>query len=92
MGHYIPNIPYQQPFVGTGNVLPLANPEGGNNYQTSWSKLGGTYAAGGTKKPSNIPLAGGFNPSQQGGYTMPYDNRFPMGGYAQYPNQMGPNP
>ena len=92
MGQYIPNVPYQQPSIGMSNVLPFATPQGVSNYQTGWSWPGGTYAPGGYSNPSNIPLAGGFNPSQQGGYTMPYNNQFQIGGYAQYPNQMGPNP
>ena len=92
MGPYIPNVPYQQPSIGTNNVLPLATPQGGNNYQTSWSQPRSTYVPRGHQNPSNIPLERGFNPSQQGGYTMPYNNKFQMGGYAQYPNQMGPNP
>ena len=71
MGPYIPNAPYQQPFVGTSNVLPIASPQGDNNYQTGWSQPGSAYALGGPQNPSNVPLAGGFNPSQQGGYTMP---------------------
>ena len=40
----------------------------------------------------NVPLAGGFNPSQQGGYAMPYTNQSLMGDYAQYPYQTGSNP
>ena len=63
MGQYIPNVPYQQPSVGMSNVLPLATPQGGNNYQTDWSQPGGTYAPGGNPNPSNISLARGFNPS-----------------------------
>ena len=74
MGQYTPNIPYQQPFVGTSNVLPLATPQGGNNYQIGWSQPGGTYALGGPQNPSNVPLSGDFNPSQQGGYATPYKN------------------
>ena len=33
MGPYIPNVPYQQPIVGMGNVLPITTPQGGSNYQ-----------------------------------------------------------
>jgi hypothetical protein len=76
MGQYTPNIPYQQPSVGTSNVLPLATPQGGSNYEIGWAEPGGTYAPSGHQNPSNIPLVGGFNPSQQGGYIMPYNNQF----------------
>lgn len=76
MGPYIPNVPYQQPTIGTRNVLPLATLQGGNNYQTGWSQPGSTYALGGPQNSSNVPLAGCFNPSQQGGYDMPYNNLF----------------
>ena len=70
------NIPYQQPSMGTSNVPPLVPPQGGNNYQTSWPHPGGTYAPSGNPNPSNIPFSGGFNPSQKGGYAMPYGNQF----------------
>ena len=76
MGQYTPNIPYQQPSVGMSNVLPLATPQGGINYKTSWSQPGGTYALGGNPDPSNISLVRGFNPSQQVGYVVPYENQF----------------
>ena len=64
MGPYIPNTPYQQPIIGTSNVLPLATPQGGNNYQIGWSQPRGTYAPGGPQNPSNVPFTGVFNPSQ----------------------------
>ena len=86
MGPYIPNVPYQQPSVVIGNVLPLATPQGRNNYEIGWSQLGGTYAPGGPQNPTNVPLVGGFNPPQQGGYTMPYNNQSYIEGYAPYPN------
>lgn len=92
MGKYIPNVPYQQPSLGTCSVLPLPTCQGGNNYQTGLSQPGGTYAPRGNQNHSNIPLVGGFNPFQQGGYTMPYNSQVTMGGYAQYLNQMGPIP
>ena len=38
-----------------------------------------------------IIIIGGFNPSQKGGYAMPYTNQPQMGGYAHFPNQMGHN-
>ena len=76
MGPFIPNVPYQQPNVGTSNVLPITTPQGGNNYQTGWSQPGGTYAPEGPQNPGNVPLVGGFNPSQQGGYATPYNNQF----------------
>ena len=92
MGKYPSNITYEQPSVGMSNSLPLASPQGGSNYQTGWSQPGGTYAPRGNQNVRNIPLVGGFNPSQQGGYTIPDENQFPMGGYAQYPNHMSTNP
>ena len=76
MGQYIPNVPYQQPSIGTSNVLPLTTHQGGSNYQASWSQPRGTYAPRGNQNLSNIPLVGGFNPSQQGGYNTPYNNQF----------------
>ena len=72
MGPYISNVPYQQPVIGTSNVFPIATPQGGKNYQTGWSQPRGTYAPGGPQNFSNVPLEGGFNHSQQGGYAMPY--------------------
>ena len=60
MWQYTSNIPYQQRSTGTSNILPLATPQGGNNYQTGWSQLGGTYVPEGNQNPSNIPLAIGF--------------------------------
>ena len=92
MGPYIPNVPYQQPTIGTSNVLPTSTPQGGNTYQTGWTQPGGTYAPGGSQNISNVPFAWGFNPSQQGGYATPYNNQFKIGGSAQYPNQMRRNP
>lgn len=74
MGPYIPNVPYQQPIVGMGNVLPTATPQGGSNYQPGWTHPMGTYAPRGPQNFGNVPLDGGFNPFQQGGYCMPYTN------------------
>ncbi|CAF4203989.1 unnamed protein product [Adineta steineri] len=92
MGPYIPNIPYQQPTVGMGNVLPITTPQGGSNYQPSWAQSGGNYAPRGPQNFGNIPFDGGFSPSQQGGYAMPYTNQSQMGVYAHFPSQMGQNP
>ena len=92
MGPFIPNAPYQQPNVGMSNVLPITTPQGGNNYQLGWVQPGGTYAPGGPQSFGNVPFAEGFNPSQQGGYAMPYANHPQMWGYTQFPNQMGQNP
>ena len=78
-GPFIPNLPYQQPLVGAGNVPLSATPYGGSNLQSGWNQPGGTYAPGGPQIPGNVPFAGGFNPSQQGGYTAPYTNQ--PGGY-----------
>ena len=75
MGPYIPNVPYQQPVVGMSNVLPITTPQGGSNYQPGWTHPGGTFAPRGPQNFGNVPLAGGFNPSQQGGYAMPYTNQ-----------------
>ena len=69
------------------NVLPIATPQGGSNYQP-----GGTYALGGPQKFGNVPFSKAFNPSPQGGYAMPYTNQPQMGGYTQFPNPMGQNP
>ena len=66
--------------MGMSNILPLATPQGGNNYQTGWSQPRGTYATRGPQNFSNVPLVGSFNPSQQGGYATPYNNQFQMGG------------
>lgn len=76
MGKTTSNIPYQQPSMGKSNVPPLFPPQGGNNYQTGWSHPKGTYAPSGNPNLSNIPMSGGFNPSQQGGYAMTYGNQF----------------
>ena len=92
MGPFIHNVPYQQPNVGTSNVLPITNPQGGSNYQPGWAPPGGTYSPGVPQNFGNVPFAGGFNPSQQGGYAMPYTNQPQMGGYTQFPNPMGQNP
>jgi hypothetical protein len=35
---------------------------------------------------------GGFNPSQQGGFTTSYTNQPQTGGYTQFLGQMGQNP
>ena len=70
-----------------GNVLPITTPQGGSNYQPR-----GTYALGGPQNFGNVPFTKDFNPSQQGGYAMPYTNQSQMGGHAQFPNQMGQNP
>ena len=80
--------------MGTSHVPPLVPLQGSSNYQTGWPQPGGTYAPSGNPNPSNIPLSGGFNPSQQGGYAMPYSNQFQMGGYQQYlvPIPMATNP
>ena len=86
MGPFIPNVPYQQPNVGMSNVLPITTPQGRSNYQHGCAQPGGTYAPGGPQNFGNVPFAGGFNPSQQGGYAMPYTNQPQMGGYAQFPN------
>ena len=92
MGKNTSNIPYQQPSMGTINVPPLVPLQGGSNCQTSWPQPGGTYTPSGNPNPSNILLSGGFNPSQQGRYAMPYGNQFQMGGYVQYPYLMALNP
>ena len=90
LGPFIPNSPYQQPYVGAGNVPLNTTPQGGSNLQSGWNQPGGTYASGGPQNYSNVPFAGGFNPSQQGGYTTPYTNQ--LGGYNQFSGQMGQNP
>lgn len=64
MGQYTSNIPYQQLSMRTNNVPPLLTPQGGGKYQDGWPQPGGTYALSGNPNPSNIPLYGGFNPSQ----------------------------
>ena len=92
MGPFIPNAPYQQPNVGTGNVLPITSLQGGINYQLGWPQPRGTYALGGPQNFGSVPFSRGFNPSQQGGYAMPYINQPQIGRYAQFPNQMGQNP
>ena len=68
--------------------------QGGGNYQTCWTYPRSTYAPSSNPNPSNIPLSGGFNLSQQGGLVMPYEDEFQMGGYMQYhvANSMTPNP
>ena len=77
--------------MGTSNFPLFVLLQGGDNYQVGWHYAGGTYAPSSNSNPSNIPLSGGFNPSQQGGFVMPYRNQFHMGGYTQYhvpnPNQ-----
>ena len=92
MGAFIPNVPYQQPNVRASNVPPNTTPQGGSNYQPGWVQPRGTYASGGPQSFGNVPFAGGFNPSQQGGFAMPYTNQPQMGGYTQFSNQMGQNP
>ena len=92
MGSFIPSVPYQQPNVGTSNVPPITTPQGGSNYQPGWVQPGGTYASGGPQHFCNIPFTRGFNPFEQGGYTMPYPNQPQMGGYTQFSNQIGQNP
>ena len=92
MGAFIPNVPYQQPNVGMSNVPPITTPQGGSNYQPVWVQPRGTNASGGPQSFGNVPFARGFNPSQQGGYAMPYANQPQMGGYTQFSNQMGQNP
>lgn len=57
MGPHNPNMPYQQPSIGTSNVLPIATPQGDKSYQTVWSQPGRTYAPGGPQNLSNVPLA-----------------------------------
>ena len=91
MGPFIPNVPYQQPNVGMSNVLTITTPQGGSNYQSGWVQPGGTYASGGPQSFVNVPFSGGFNPSQQGGYAMPYANQPQIGRYTQFSNQMGEN-
>ena len=92
LGPFIPNSPYQQPYVRVGNVPLNATPQGGSNFQSGWNQPGGTYASGGPQNFGNVPFAGGFNPSQQGGFSTPYTSQPQMGGYTQSPNQMGQNP
>ena len=79
-GHTFLTYPINNPPFGMGNVLPIATPQGGNNYQPGWTHPGGTYTLGGPQNFSNVPLAGGFNPSQQGGFVIPYTNQSQMGG------------
>ena len=64
------------------NVLPITTPPGGSNYQPGWAQPRGTYAPRGPQNFGNVPFAKGFNPSQQGGYTMAYTNETQMRGYA----------
>ena len=89
MGTFIPNVAYQQPNVGVSNVPPFTTPQGGSNYQLGWFQPRGTYAPRGPQSFGNVPFARGFNASQQAGYVMPYANQTQMGGYTQFPNQMG---
>ena len=89
---FIPNIPYQQPNVGARNISLNTTPQGGSNYKPSWVQTGGTYASEGPQSFGNVPFAGGFNPSQQGAFAMPYTNQSQMGGYTQFFVQMGQNP
>lgn len=52
----------------------------------------GTYPSGGPQTFGNIPFMGGFNLSPQGGFAIPYTNQPQIGGYTQFPSQMGQNP
>lgn len=79
LGPFIPNLLYQQPIIGAGNVPLTATPPGGSNLQSGWNQPGGIYAPGGAQNFGNVPFMGGFNPSQQGGYATPYTNQ--PGGY-----------
>ncbi|CAF1514843.1 unnamed protein product [Adineta steineri] len=74
---------------GGSQAIPTPQQNGGSNYQPGWAQPGGTYDPGGSQNFGNVPFDGGFNPSQQGGYAMPYTNWPQMGGYTQFPNQMG---
>lgn len=78
MGKYTYNIPYQKPSMGTSNVPPFIPSQGSRNYQTCWPYPGGTYASSSNPNPSNIPLSKSFNPSQSGGFAMPYGKQFQM--------------
>ena len=57
LGPFIPNSPYQQPFVEAGNVPLNATPQGGSNLQSGWNQLGGIYAPGGAQNIGNIPFS-----------------------------------
>ena len=92
LGAFVPNLPFQQPYVEAGNVPPNTTPQGGSNFQPSWNQLGGTYASRGPQNFENVPFTGGFNPSQQGEFTTPYTNQPQIGGYTQFLGQKGQNP
>ena len=85
MGPFIPSVPYQQPNVGVSNFPLNATPQGGSNYQSGWNQLGGTYASRGPQTYGNDPFVGGFNPSQQGGFAIPYTNQTQMGDMLNSP-------
>ena len=79
LGPFVPNLPFQQPYVGAGNVPLNTTPQGGSNFQPGWNQPGGTHASRGPQNFGNIPFVGGFNPSQQGRFTTPYTNQPQMG-------------
>ena len=81
-GHLFLTRHTKKPYVGFGNVPLNATPQGGSNFQSSWNQLGGTYASGGPQNFGNAPFVGGFNPSQQGGFTASYTNQPQTGGYT----------
>jgi hypothetical protein len=74
LGEFIPNLPYQQPNVRTSNDPLNTTPQGGSNYQPGWSQPGGTYSSEAPQPYGNVPFYRGFNPSQQGGFAIPYTN------------------
>ena len=82
LGAFVPNSPFQQPYVVASNVPPNTTPQGGSNFQPGWNQPGGTYASGGLQNFGNVPFVGGFNPSQQGGFTTSYTNQPQTGGYT----------
>ena len=90
LGPFIPNLSYQQPIVGAGNVPLNDTPPGGSNPQSGWNQPRGIYAPRGAQNFGNVPFMGGFNPSQKGGYATPYANQ--TGGNNQYSGQLGSNP
>ena len=92
LGEFVPNLPFQQPYVRAGNVPSNTTPQGGSNFQPGWNQHGGTYASGGPQNFGNVPFAGGFNPSQQGGFSTSYTNQPQIGGYMQFPGQTDQNP
>ena len=92
LGEFIPNSPYQQPNAGASNIPLTATHQGGSNYQPGWNQPGVNYAYGGPQTFGNAPFTGGYNPSQQVGFAIPYTNQPQMGGYTQFPDQMSQNP